>query len=253
MPPHFVSPHPCILPLTSPCGCSLHIIRYEIQSAIVDEEISTPKRRGARSASVDKDAWQPIFNPCGDVRGKELGSIHTLSWVVNGLMIGKPTKFRVRGRHASLPSAFRRIVLIACIAVTNVKAYGEWSESSRLCVIGGCSYTAVGPGPGGDTWTQDEKDFFMSLDTPPKVQDYLDTLPMNQVPRSRIAMAFPIVRDAQSPKQRLIKATHTTSRAGSAGGDRRRVAERSRGRAAEPRTLPGGSTPGRLHSWAARV
>lgn len=45
---------------------------------------------------------------------------------------------------------------------------------------------------GGDTWTEAEIALFRTLDTPGKVQDFLDTMPMNQVPLFGLATPWPV-------------------------------------------------------------
>ena len=92
--------------------------------------------------------------------GYELGSLHTASWVVTGLPQGSWVTFRVR--------------------VSNCSAYAGYSAAAQPFKVGCMCYSPVGSGVGGDTWTPEEMALFQELDTPMKVQDYLDSIPMNQ-------------------------------------------------------------------------
>ena len=66
------------------------------------------------------------------------------------------------------------------VRVSNCRAYSTWSMPSQPFKVGRMCYSPVGTGVGGDTWTDEELAFFRTLDTPMKIQDYLDTIPMNQ-------------------------------------------------------------------------
>jgi hypothetical protein len=131
------------------------LFTYEVHHCVVDEPTSTDPLPEAVTAGK----WAAIANPVTGL-GHELGCLHTSSWVVEGLPGGRWVAFRVR--------------------VSNCSAYGEWSLPSQPFKVGRMCYSPVGTGVGGDTWTEEELMFFRTLDTPMKVQDYLDTIPMNQ-------------------------------------------------------------------------
>jgi hypothetical protein len=131
------------------------LFTYRVQYCKVDRPTSTqpPPQSG------EEDRWQDIPNPVEGL-GHDLGYLHTCSWVVTGLPTKKWVSFRVQ--------------------VSNCAAYASWSMPSQAFQIGASNYSPVGSGVGGDTWTEEELALFRTLDTPMKVQDYLDSIPMNQ-------------------------------------------------------------------------
>lgn len=131
------------------------LFTYEIQQCVVSEPTSTDPLPDSVTAGI----WGAIPNPVSGF-GYELGHLHTCSWIVSGLPTGQWVALRVR--------------------ITNCATYAEWSLPSQPFKIGCMCYSPVGTGVGGDTWTEAEMAFFRTLNTPMKVQDYLDTIPMNQ-------------------------------------------------------------------------
>ncbi|EKX38224.1 hypothetical protein GUITHDRAFT_115567 [Guillardia theta CCMP2712] len=110
-----------------------------------------------------KGKWRDIPNQIKHA-GYELGVLHSCSWVVTDLKHGAWVTFRVERfssiRHLDLLNSFL-------------------SFFSQAFCVGGRNFSAHGRGVGGDAWTLEEEAFFQSLNTPEKVQDYLDSIPMN--------------------------------------------------------------------------
>ncbi len=127
------------------------LLQYEIQQQ------SSPR---PPPWAPKEDAWQGIANKV-DAFGHELGNLNTCSWVIEDLAAESYYCFRVR--------------------VMNCEPYQGWSEPSNPFGVGLCNYSPCGDLVGGDSWTEAELALFRKLDTPGKVQDFLDTMPMNQV------------------------------------------------------------------------
>eukprot|EP00960_Hanusia_phi_P011178 327322-Hanusia_phi.AAC.1 len=130
------------------------LFRYRMEFAEVPEPLKSPFPGEEQTGGN----WKDIPNQINHA-GHELGTLHSCSWVVTGLKSGSWVTLRVR--------------------VENCSHYRSWSPPSQAFCVGGRNFSAHGRGVGGDTWTAEESLYFRSLDSPEKVQDYLDSIPMN--------------------------------------------------------------------------
>ena len=127
---------------------------YEIQFRVMSDghqEVDEPSFRGTDTDGASE--WQPIANP---------HTGHNPAWVVKGLPSGKAVQFRFRFSEGPQgPDT-------------------EFSPPSRAFWIGLANYSPVGTGIGDEKkFTDAEMALFETLDTPAKIQDWLDLFPMN--------------------------------------------------------------------------
>ena len=165
------------------------LFTYEVQQCVVEEPTSTDPLPDAVTAGK----WAAIYNPVTGM-GHELGCLHTCSWVVEGLPVARWYLHTHTHRHSHTHTqtlthtntyTHTHTHTHTCrvtfrVRVSNCRAYSTWSMPSQPFKVGRMCYSPVGTGVGGDTWTDEELAFFRTLDTPMKIQDYLDTIPMNQ-------------------------------------------------------------------------